>query len=47
MEAGGGEVVIFGSRIILLFLELQGKEERVGVYFRFKAATHTGREFGG
>ena len=47
MEAEGGEGVIFGSRIILLFLELQGKEERVSVYFSFKATTCTGHEFGG
>lgn len=46
MEAGGGEEVIFGSRIILLLLELQGKEGRVSVYFSFKAATCTGHEFG-
>lgn len=47
MEAGGGEEVIFGSRIILLLLELQGKEERVSVYFSFEATTCTGPEFGG
>jgi len=47
VEAGSGEKDIFGSRIILLFLELQGKEERVGVHFSFEAATCSGREFGG
>lgn len=47
VEAGGGEEVIFGSRIILLFPELQGKEEGVSVYFSFKATTGSGHEFGG
>lgn len=46
MGAGGGEEVIFGSTIILLFPELQGKEETVSAYCGFKAATRTGHELG-